>query len=659
MNYEETKELVKGLREEIKFHNKKYYDEDSPVIDDYEYDMLLRKLESLESEYPELKTFDSPTQTVGGSASSKFSEVKHKVKMESLHDSFSKEEIKNFDERLRNLYKDITYVVEPKIDGLSVSVEYKDGILVRGSTRGDGVVGEDITENLRTIKSLPKKLKKPVPFLEVRGEVYMSYDSFLKVVEEQELNDEKPFKNPRNAAAGSLRQKNSKITQKRNLDIIIFNIQQIEGNVLYSHKESLDFLKSLGFNVPPIYKLCNIAEEIFSVIDEISEKRGNFSFGIDGAVVKVNDFEKRKSIGSTSKFPKWAEAFKYPPEEKESKLLKIEVNVGRTGAITPTAVFEPIFLAGTTVSRAVLHNEDFIKEKGIMVGDTVVIRKAGEIIPEVVSVKQHNEDSVEFNMPRVCPSCGGDTVREEGEAVWRCTNLQCPAQLLRHLIHFVSRDAMDIEGLGESLLRQLVNNNLVNSPADLYTLEKSELIQIDRMGEKSVSNLLNAIEESKNKELYRLIFALGIMHIGKSAAKLLQEHFSSMQELLLSSVDELSAIDGFGEVMAQSVVDYFKNPNNLNLVKKLEELGLNMVSESKAKGRKFAGMTFVLTGTLPTYTRNEAAQMIENESGKVSNSVSKKTTYVLAGNEAGSKLLKAQSLGVKVISEEEFIKMLG
>ena len=321
-------------------------------------------------------------------------------------------------------------------------------------------------------------------------------------------------------------------------------------------------------------------------------------------------------------------------------------------------MFDPIFLAGTTVSRAVLHNEDFIKEKGIMVGDTVVIRKAGEIIPEVVSVKQHNEDSVEFNMPRVCPSCGGDTVREEGEAVWRCTNLQCPAQLLRHLIHFVSRDAMDIEGLGESLLRQLVDNNLVNSPADLYTLEKSELIQIDRMGEKSVSNLLNAIEESKNKELYRLIFALGIMHIGKSAAKLLQEHFSSMQELLLSSVDELSAIDGFGEVMAQSVVDYFKNPNNLNLVKKLEELGLNMVSESKAKGRKFAGMTFVLTGTLPTYTRNEAAQMIENESGKVSNSVSKKTTYVLAGNEAGSKLLKAQRLGVKVISEEEFIKML-
>lgn len=658
MDLTEAKVLRKKLVKEIEFHNKKYYEEDMPVIDDYEYDMLLRQLESIEAEFPELVTSDSPTQKVGGSASAKFTPVAHKIPMESLHDSFSIEELKAFDNRLKDSFHDLKYVVEPKIDGLSVSVEYKNGILVKGSTRGDGVVGEDITENLRTIKSLPLKLNEDIPYLEVRGEVYMSEKNFLALVEEQELNDEKPFKNPRNAAAGSLRQKDAKITKKRKLDIIIFNVQAIEGKTFSFHKQALDYLKTLGFCVPPTYTLCKNIDEAIAEIEKVGNSRGKYSFNIDGAVIKVNSLELRKKIGNTSKFPKWAEAFKYPPEEKETTLLNIEINVGRTGVLTPTAVFEPIFLAGTTVSRAVLHNEDFIKEKDIRIGDIIIVRKAGEIIPEVVSVKMHSETSKIFSMPSVCPSCGAKVSREAGESAIRCTNTGCPAQLLRHLIHFVSRDAMDIDGLGPALLKQLVENKLVSSPADLYNLNETEIIKIERMGKKSVQNLLAAIEKSKNQDLYRLILALGILHIGKAAAKLLEENFSSIDELQNASIESLDGIDGFGEIMAQSVVDYFSLDQNRDLIKRLKVLNINTKSSKKAKGNLFLGKTFVLTGTLPTYTREQASAMIENEGGKVANSVSKKTSCVLAGEDAGNKLIKAQQLGITVISESEFFDIL-
>ena len=538
MNVKEAKKKIDELKKQINYHNKKYYDEDSPEIDDYEYDILLRELEDMETAFPELLEKDSPSQKVGGNASKKFSPVEHKVPMQSLHDSFSYDELCKFDERLKKVQPNIEYVVEPKIDGLSVSLEYKNGIFVRGSTRGDGITGEDITENLKTIKSLPLSINSNIPFLEVRGEVYMSNKNFLNLVKEQELNDEKPFKNPRNAAAGSLRQKDSKITDKRNLDIIIFNIQQIEGINIQSHKESLDYLKSLGFRVPPNYKVYSSIQDVIFEIEKLGNSRGKFEFQIDGAVIKVNSFNHRNKIGTTSKFPKWAEAFKYPPEEKETKLLEIQINVGRTGALTPTALFEPILLAGTTVSRAVLHNEDFIRKKDIKIGDTIIVRKAGEIIPEVVAVKKHNDDSIDFFMPKNCPSCGAITIRENEEAVLRCTNTQCPAQLLRHLIHFVSRDAMDIDRLGPSLLDKLVNQGLVSSPSDLYSLKDEDILKIERMGKKSCNNLLNAIEASKTRDLYRLIFGLGIRNIGKGAAKLLCERIRSLDDLMNKDVSE-------------------------------------------------------------------------------------------------------------------------
>lgn len=658
MNLNEAKIRSGKLREQITYHNNKYYNEDAPEIDDYEYDMLLKELENIESEFPELSDESSPTQKVGGNASEKFSPVEHKVPMQSLHDSFSYDELRKFDSRLKNIQQNIEYVVEPKIDGLSVSLEYENGVFVKGSTRGDGVIGEDITENLRTIKSLPLTLDKKLPFLEVRGEVYMSNESFLSLIKEQELNDEKPFKNPRNAAAGSLRQKDAKITAKRNLDVIIFNIQQIQGKDLKSHRESLDYLQELGFCVPPGYKVHSDMEAVISEIEQLGNNRGNFDFQIDGAVIKVNSFAQRNEIGTTSKFPKWAEAFKYPPEEKETKLLEIQINVGRTGALTPTAVFEPILLAGTTVSRAVLHNEDFIRQKDIKIGDTIIVRKAGEIIPEVVAVKNHNEDSQEFFMPKACPSCGSIVIKEDGEAVLRCTNTQCPAQLLRHLIHFVSRDAMDIDRLGPSLLEKLVNQGLIASPADLYLLKEEDILGIERMGKKSCDNLLNAIEASKNRELYRLVFGLGIRHIGKGAAKVLCEHINSIDEIINKEVCELSAIDGFGEIMAQSVVDYFSVQQNIDLIQKLRNLGLNMTTSKTEKGDLFSGKTFVLTGTLPTYTREQVSGIIENLGGKVSSSVSKKTSFVLAGEDAGSKLTKAQQLGVSVITEAEFLDMI-
>ena len=661
MDIENARQKAENLREQIIYHNDRYYNQDSPEINDYEYDMLLKELEEIESEFPELITPDSPTQKVGGQAGEKFSPVEHTVPMESLHDSFSHDEIKDFAKRVNENAGNAVYVVEPKIDGLSVSAEYKNGVFVRGSTRGDGKVGEDITENLKTIKSLPMKLNKAVPYLEVRGEVYMSTDVFENLVARQEENDEKPFKNPRNAAAGSLRQKNAKITKERQLDIFVFNIQQIDGEKLTSHVQSLEYLKELGFTTLPFYYKCSDIDEVIEKIEEIGNKRGELSFGIDGAVIKVDEFEKREILGSTSKFPKWAEAYKYPPEEKETELLDIEINVGRTGVLTPTAIFAPITLAGTTVSRAVLHNSDFIKEKDIRIGDTVILRKAGEIIPEVVSVARHKENSVPFEMPKICPSCGSPVSCENGEAALRCTNTDCPAQLMRHMIHFVSRDAMDIDGLGERVLRAMVENSLISSPLDLYRLSKDDIMTLEKKKDKSAENLVKAVEKSKSNDLYRTVFALGIRHIGQKAAKLLADKFRTLDNIANASMEDISSIDGFGEIMAESVYQYFQLDESKKLVEEIKSLGINTENLSAPKNidesNPFFNKTFVITGTLPNYKRTEAAEIIESMGGKVSSSVSKKTDFVLAGEEAGSKLTKAQSLGIKIIDESEFESM--
>lgn len=646
------------LKETINYHNKKYYDEDLPEIEDFEYDLMIRRLEDLETAFPEIITEDSPTQRIGGNVSKKFSPVVHRVRMESLHDVFSDEELIDFDKKIRLIVDNPIYVVEPKFDGLSVSVEYKDGDFFRGSTRGDGDVGEDVTDNLKTIKTLPRRLKKKVPFIEVRGEVFMSNRNFEALVKKQEINGEKISKNPRNAAAGSLRQKNSKITAQRNLDIFMFNIQQIEGTELKTHSDSLNYLKELGFNVTEFHNSFDNINDVIEEVKRIGALRNNLPFQIDGAVIKVNSFEDRKKIGSTSKFPKWAEAFKYPPEEKESKLLDIEINVGRTGVLTPTGIFEPVLLAGTTVSRATLHNEDFINEKGISIGDTVILRKAGEIIPEVVEVSKHDNKKNVFEMPKNCPSCGSKVTREEGESAIRCTNTDCPAQLLRHLVHFVSRDAMDIEGLGEAVLDQLIDSGLVKSPADLYSLKKEDILKLERKADKSADNLLLSIEKSKSNELYKLIFALGIRHIGLKAAKLLSEKFNSIEEIYNCSLDEIEAIDGFGKIMAESVKMYFSLDQSKELINRLKAHGVNMVSFNKKKDTLFNGMTFVLTGSLSSYTRKEASEIIEKLGGKVSSSVSKKTTYVLAGEDAGSKLDKAKNLNVKILNEQDFDFMI-
>lgn len=659
MDLSEAKKRIQVLYKKIEFYNNKYYNEDDPVISDYEYDMFYKELEQLENDFPELVKADSPTKKIGGKAGEKFTAVVHTVPMESLHDSFSDEDLVDFDRKIREITSNPRYVVEPKIDGLSISCEYENGIFVRGSTRGDGITGEDITENLMTIKSLPKVLSDKLDFLEVRGEVYMSINSFEKLIDMQENLGEKTFKNPRNAAAGSLRQKDSNVTAKRDLDLIVFNVQQVKGKELSSHKQSLDYLKKLGFVTPPFYNTFNNIEDVIKEIKRIGEARGSFDFQIDGAVVKVDDFELRDRIGSTSKFPKWAEAYKYPPEEKETILKSIEINVGRTGALTPTGIFEPVLVAGTTVSRAVLHNEDFIQEKDIRIGDTVLIRKAGEIIPEVVKVLSHNIDSKPFIMPKTCPSCGSEVTREEGEAVHRCNNSSCPAQLLRQLIHFVSRDAMDIDGLGPAVLNQLVKNEMISSQSDLYHLDKEAVSKLERMGEKSTQNLINSIEKSKNNELYRLIFALGIRHIGLKAAKLLADAMLSIESIIDASEEELVAIDGFGAVMAKAVVEYFSLHENRKLIENLRSAGVKMppVEKQAAKSTELLGKIFVLTGTLPTLKRKEAAEIIEKLGGKTSSSVSKKTDFVLAGEDAGSKMKKAKELGIEIISEEDLLKM--
>lgn len=653
-----VKQRIKALTDELNMHNYNYYVLDNPTISDYEYDLKMQELKKLEEEYPQFALKDSPTQRVGGEALNQFEKVVHTVQMGSLQDVFSFEQVLAFTQRCRQGVKNPVFVVEPKIDGLSVSLEYRDGEFVRGSTRGDGFVGEDVTANLKTIRSIPLKLKQNIPFLEVRGEVYMPKENFLELVKQQEMNDEQPFKNPRNAAAGSLRQKNPKITASRKLDIFVFNIQQIEGVELSSHKESLDFLKTLGFKVVPDYKAYENDDDILSRISEIGEERNKYSFDIDGAVIKVDNFAQRDVLGATAKAPKWAVAYKYPPEEKETELLDIEVNVGRTGAITPTAVFKPIVLAGTTVSRAVLHNQEFIAEKDIRIGDTILVRKAGEIIPEVIASVRHAENSVPYKLPENCPACGTPAVRFEDESVLRCPNVDCPAQLFRNIIHFASRDAMDIDGLGPAIVKTLLDNGLISSVADLYELKKEQLLELDRFAEKSAENLISAIEASKGNSLDRLIFGLGIRNIGQKAAKLLCERFPSIDLIISAKKEEIASIEGFGDVMAENVVKAFSEPHRLELVNRLKNYGVNMVYRSNvSENKKFEGLTFVLTGTLPTLTREQATEIIERFGGKVSSSVSKKTSLVLAGEDAGSKLVKAGELGIKIIGEEEFLNM--
>lgn len=657
-DYEKSKVRAQELRDFLNYHSYKYYVEDSPEIEDYEYDMALRELEIIEEEFPDLSTPDSPTRRVGGKADGQFESVVHSVRMESLQDAFSEDELREFDRRVRDVVPSAFYVVEPKIDGLSVSVEYENGVFKIGSTRGDGDVGEDVSANLCTVRTIPLKLKQELPVVEVRGEVYMPKKTFDEIVEKQELTGETPFKNPRNAAAGSLRQKNPKITAQRKLDIFVFNIQQIEGKELTSHKQSLDYLKELGFKTIPSYVRCSTIDEAIGEIRKIGESRGNLPFDIDGAVIKVDDFSHRELLGSTAKFPKWAIAFKYPPEEKETVLRDIEINVGRTGVLTPTAVLDPVTLAGTTVSRATLHNEDFIKEKNISLGDTVIVRKAGDIIPEVLCVSKHLESAPLYEMPKICPSCGAPVYREEGEAAIRCVNTDCPAQLLRNIIHFCTRDAMDIEGLGESVAELLVNEGLIKTPADIYNLQASQIASLERMGELSAQNLIDAINKSKENDVSKLIFALGIRHIGQKAAKLLAQRFGTLPDLINASEEDISSIDGFGSVMAKSVWDYFQTPANRELVELLTAQGVNMKYLQEVKDTRFAGKTFVLTGTLSTYSRNEASAIIESFGGKTASSVSKKTSFVLAGEEAGSKLKKANDLGVTVINEQEFSEMI-
>lgn len=657
---EQSAKRAQELRDKLNYYSRKYYVDDDPEIEDYEYDMLQRELKAIEDKYPDLVTPDSPTVRVGGSAENLFSKVEHRVRMESLQDAFSFAEIEEFDRRVRETERDVHYVVEPKIDGLSVSLEYTNGVLTRGSTRGDGDVGEDVTANLRTVRSIPLKIKTPLPFLEVRGEVYMPKSVFASLVTRQELDGEKPFKNPRNAAAGSLRQKDSKVTAGRGLDIFVFNVQQIEGAQLSSHKQSLDFLREQGFHTIPFYTRFDNITDVISELKRIGEIRSGLEYDIDGAVIKVDDFAQRERLGSTSKFPKWAVAFKYPPEEKTTKLVDIEIGVGRTGVLTPTAVFEPVLLAGSTVSRATLHNQDFITEKDIRIGDEVAVRKAGDIIPEVVRVMSHAENSVPYILPSICPSCSAPVIREEGEAAVRCVNPECPAQLLRNVIHFCSRDAMDIEGLGDALVEKFIAENLISNVADIYDITAGEIMMLEGHQEKSAKNLVEAIGRSKKNDLSRLLFALGIRHIGQKAAKLLSEYFGDIDSIIAASEEEIAEIDGFGGIMAKSAAEFFSMTQTADLIERLKAAGVNMKSlKGKSDDQRFAGLTFVLTGTLPTLSRKEATEIIENLGGKASSSVSKKTSYVVAGEEAGSKLQKATDLGIPVITQDDLLKMAG
>ncbi|MBR2974046.1 MAG: NAD-dependent DNA ligase LigA [Clostridia bacterium] len=651
------------LRTEIEYHNNRYYNEDNPEISDFEYDMLLRELEQLEKQFPQFDDETSPTHHVGGVRNTVFSSVEHKVAMQSLSDVFSKEELVDFVEKLEEKYgTDIKFSVEPKIDGLSVSLEYSNGVLVRGSTRGDGTTGEDVTENLKTVDGVPHFIKDAPEFLEVRGEVYMPNESFNLLNARQETEGKPKFANPRNAAAGSLRQLDSAITASRNLSIYVFNIQQVIGRNFRSHTEGLNYLKTCGFNIVPDIKLISGAEEVFSHISQIGENREKYSYSIDGSVAKIDDLALREKIGATSKFPRWAVAYKFPAEEKETTVEDIYVQVGRTGAITPNALLTPVRIAGSTVSRAVLHNIDNIREKDIRIGDKVIVRKAGDIIPEIVRSipEKRTGNEIIFEMPTVYPECGAPVVREGTEAAARCTGDNCPAQKLRNIEHFASRDAMNIEGLGPAVIEQLSDNNLLFDVADLYTLTKEDIASLERLGDKSADNLINAIENSKQNGLAKLLFGLGIRHIGVRAAKLIANHFTDIDKLIIADKEEISSISDVGDKMALSIKEYFANEENLALVNRLKEYGVKTTEDVKINDNLlFEGLTFVLTGNLEGYSRNEAKEIIENLGGKASGSVSAKTDYVLAGEKAGSKLTKAKELGIKIITEDEFNEMIG
>ena len=663
MDIEQAKKRVEELVPLLNYYTQMYFD-DKQVVSDYEYDMLMRELKGIEAEFPELIRKDSPTQKVGASIKKGFEKVTHEVPLQSLQDVFTFQEVRDFDERMRNLAEEnnieLKYVVETKIDGLSAALEYKNGILVRGATRGNGLIGEDVTDNLRTIKTIPKKLTEPID-ITVRGEVFIGKEEFEKLNSDRLMDEEEQFANARNAAAGSLRQLDSKITAKRPLDIYIFNVQKSDSIEFKSHYESLEYLAKLGFNVNPVRILCNNIDEAIKAIEKIGKDREKLSFGIDGAVVKVDDLELREKAGTTYKTPKWAVAYKYPPEKKETKLKDIVCQVGRTGAITPMAILEPVVVAGSKISRTTLHNEDFIRQKDIRVGDTVVIQKAGDVIPEVVEVKKKKRTGEEkiFEMPEVCPVCGAQVVREEGEAAYYCNGIECPAKLYRGIIHFASREAMDIMGLGEMIIEELINRKLISNIADIYKLTVEDLASLRKNGKKFAQNLFAAIEESKTRDLYRLINALGIRHVGVKMAKTLAKKYGTMDSLMNATYESLYLSEEVGKIIAQSVYDFFREEQTIDLINKLKECGLNMTAQQEeGADSRFEGMTFVLTGTLEKYTRDQATEIIEKFGGKTSGTVSKKTTYVLAGEAAGSKLKKAQDLGIKIISEEEFGKMI-
>ena len=665
MNDIEAKERIKKLRATLEYHAKKYYDEDKPEITDYEYDMMMNELKSLEKQFPELIDKESLTQKVGGHVKEGFKQVEHEVPLQSLQDVFSYDELRDFDDRVKkqaeeNGIENPQYVVETKIDGLSMAIEYKDGKFVKAATRGNGLIGEDVSANALTIKSIPKELKEPINII-VRGEVFIGSKEFEKLNEEREVLGQSLFANARNAAAGSLRQLDSKITKTRPLDIFIFNVQKLENNPFNSHYEQLNYLDKLGFNVNPVRILCNNIDEAIDAITKIGEDRENLSFGIDGAVIKVDNLDYREELGTTFKTPRWAIAYKYPPEQKETLLKDIICQVGRTGAITPMAILEPVKVAGSTISKTTLHNEDFIKEKDLKIGDRVIIQKAGDVIPEVVEAvkSKRTGEEKEFIMPKVCPVCGAPTIREDGEAVTRCTGIECSAKALRNIVHFASKEGMEIDGLGYSIIEQLLDRKLINNIADIYSLKLEDVASLKKNGKKFAQNLIDAIEKSKSNDLFKLITGLGIRHIGAKSAKNLARKFRTMDNLMNASIEELSVQNDVGEITAKSIYEFFREEQSIDLINKLKLAGVNMESlEEENTDNRFEGKTFVLTGALSKYSRDEASDIIEKLGGKTSGSVSKKTSYVLAGEDAGSKLTKAQNLGVTVITEEEFEEMI-
>lgn len=663
MKLDEAKKQIKELRETLEYHSKKYYDEDAPEITDYEYDMMMNKLKALEKEFPELITSDSLTQKVGGHVNEGFKPVEHVVPLQSLQDVFSFEELQEFDERIKKQAieenEELNYVVETKIDGLSCALEYIDGIFVRGATRGNGLIGEDITDNLRTIKTIPKVLNEKVNII-VRGEVFIGKKEFDKMNEEQEILDKPLFANARNAAAGSLRQLDSKITASRPLDIYIFNVQKFEQNKFNSHYEQLEYLVKLGFNVNPVRIYCKNYEEAQKAIEKIGEDRESLSFGIDGAVIKVDSLSFREKLGTTYKVPRWAIAYKYPPEAKETILKDVIWQVGRTGVITPMAILEPVKVAGSTISKTTLHNEDFIKEKGLKIGDTVVIQKQGDVIPEVIKVitEKRTGKELDVEIPTVCPVCGAKATREEGEAAIRCNGIECPAQLLRGIEHFVSKECMDIDGLGYKIVESLIQKGLIKNIADIYNLTLEDIASLKKNGKKFASNLIESIEKSKEQDLFNVINALGIRQVGIKAAKVLAKKYKTMDNLSGASLESLCEASDVGEITARNIYEFFRQEQTIDMITRLKEAGVNMkLNEEEIADNRFEGKTFVLTGSLTKYTRNEASDLIEKFGGKTSSSVSKKTDYVLAGEDAGSKLIKARDLGIQIISEEEFENM--